>query len=225
MRLSTLDAITAAQEAKRPVVRAVRVPDGEEHVLFGDHEDPLNAQARDILRSDRAASVEVDGERWFLQPFNPPLRLVLVGAVHIAQPLSRVALLADYQVVVVDPREAFAHADRFPGLTLSDDWPDEALDALGVDARTAIVTLTHDPKLDDPALEVALRSPAFYIGCLGSRRTHAARLGRLEKKGFGEADFARIHGPVGLPIGARSPAEIAIAIMAQMTEVLRKGAA
>ena len=144
-----------------------------------------------------------------------------VGAVHIAQPLARMAALAGYLVTVVDPRTAFASDERFPGVEVSTDWPDEALEKLQLNRRTAVVTLTHDPKLDDPALATALRSDVFYIGALGSKRTHAGRLKRLGELGFGEKDFARIHGPVGLDIGAVSPSEIAISILAQITLVLR----
>jgi xanthine dehydrogenase accessory factor len=151
--------------------------------------------------------------------------MVIVGAVHITQALAPMAALAGYDVTVIDPRRAWATGNRLPGVQINDGWPDEAMEELAPDSRTAVITLTHDPKLDDPALAVALRSPAFYIGCLGSRRTHARRLERLGAQGFGESDFARIHGPLGLAIGARSPAEIAISAMAQLTEVLRKGAA
>ena len=133
------------------------------------------------------------------------------------------ARLAGWDVTLIDPREAFGSAARFPGETVSHDWPDEALEAHGVDARTAVVTLTHDPKLDDPAIARALRSQAVYVGCLGSSRTHARRVARLQEAGFGEAEIARIHAPVGLDIGARSPGEIAVAILAQITEVLRRG--
>ncbi|MCB9957341.1 MAG: XdhC family protein [Rhodospirillaceae bacterium] len=132
------------------------------------------------------------------------------------------AQMAGYQVTVVDPRHAFASAERFPGVALSNDWPDEALDALKPDARTAVVTLTHDPKLDDPALDRALRSPAFYIAALGSRKTHAARLQRLAALGHDAAALARIHGPAGLPLGAATPAEIAVSVLAEMTQALRR---
>ena len=222
MKLAVLEAVEAARSRKRPVARAVRLGDGQERILHGEGADPLDAFAQVVLRRDRAETTEVDGERWFVQPFNPPLRLVLVGAVHIAQPLARMADMAGYAVTIVDPREAFAQAERFPGVEVTDEWPDEALERLVPDVRTAVVTLTHDPKLDDPALQAALRSPAFFIGSLGSKRTHASRLGRLERKGFDADSLARIHGPVGLPIGSRSPAEIAVAILAQITEVLRK---
>jgi xanthine dehydrogenase accessory factor len=168
--------------------------------------------------------VETAAGTVFLHIFNPPLRLIVIGAVHITQPLIRMAALAGYEVSVIDPRRSFATGERFPGVTLMDEWPDDGLEALALDARTAVVTLTHDPKLDDPALEVALRSGVFYIGSLGSRRTHAARLERLTQAGFDKTALARIHGPVGLSIGAKSPAEIAISIMAQITEALRQTA-
>ena len=165
--------------------------------------------------------MEHDGRRLFLNVNNPPLRMIIVGAVHIAQPLSRMAVLAGYDVTVVDPRGAFASEERFPGLALNHDWPDEALAALAPDGRTAVVTLTHDPKLDDPALSAALRSDAFYVGSLGSRRTHTRRIERLAAEGFEPDDLARIRGPVGVDIGARTPAEIAASILAEVIAALR----
>ena len=180
------------------------------------------AEARQAFDADRSGFAE-DGKR-FLWISNPPLRLVVVGAVHIAQPLVRMARLAGHDVTLIDPREAFASEARFPGERLVHDWPDAALAAHGLDHRTAVVTLTHDPKLDDPALLAALRSPVFYIGALGSTRTHARRVARLTEAGLSEAEIARIDAPIGLDIGARSPAEIAIAILAQLTERLRRPA-
>jgi xanthine dehydrogenase accessory factor len=171
------------------------------------------------LRSDQSG-VEA-GQ--FIAVHNPALRLVVVGAVHIAQALLAMARLCGYAPVLIDPRSAFGAEARFPGQVILSDWPDAALAALQPDARTAIVTLTHDPKLDDPALAYALRSPAFYIGCLGSKRTHAKRLERLTDAGFTEPELARLHAPVGLNIGARTPAEIALSILAQVTAVLRQG--
>ena len=171
----------------------------------------------------RADQSGVEGEE-FIVLHNPPLRMVIVGAVHIAQHLVAMARACGYDPLLVDPREAFGTAARFPGEVISHDWPDEALAAFGLDGRTAVVTLTHDPKLDDPAIRVALASPAFYIGCLGSTRTNAKRLTRLTEAGFTDTDLARLHAPVGLNIGARSPAEIALSVMAQITQVLRKGA-
>lgn len=223
MKADVLAAIEKARADKRPLARAVRLDGQDECVLDGSGTGPLDLEARTVLRLDAARVLERDGARWFIQPFNPPLRLVLVGAVHISQPLERMATLAGYAVTLVDPREAFAQAARFPGVQIVDEWPDDALEAMALDARSAVVTLTHDPKLDDPALKVALSSPAFYIGCLGSKKTHAARVGRLEKKGFTPDQIGRLRGPVGLPIGAKSPPEIAVAILAQITAVLRKG--
>jgi xanthine dehydrogenase accessory factor len=178
--------------------------------------------AREALRSDESTVAEAGGRRYFIQVHNPPLRLLIVGAVHITQALAPMAALASYAVTIIDPRRAFATDNRFPGLAMTTDWPDEAMAALQPDRRTAVVTLTHDPKLDDPALAAALQSPAFYVGALGSRKTHGARLARLRDAGFDEAALARIHGPVGLSINAESPAEIAIAIMAQITAVRRQ---
>ena len=175
-----------------------------------------------VLREDRCQTIEMDGRPRFFQPFNPPLRLHVVGAVHIAQPLVRMARELAYEVTLIDPRESFAREERFEGVEVNTEWPDDALDALGIDARTAVVTLTHDPKLDDPALSAALKSEAFYVGALGSGRTHASRRKRLTAEGFDDAALDRIHGPIGLAIGARSPAEIAVAILGQITEVLRR---
>ena len=159
----------------------------------------------------------------FVALHNPPLRLAVVGAVHIAQALVPMARIAGFDPAIIDPRGAFGSEDRFPGETLLTDWPDEALAEWGLDARTALVLLTHDPKLDAAALHLALRSQAFYIGALGSPRTHAKRAERLAAAGFGADDIARIHGPIGLDIGARSPQEIAVSILAEMVHVLRRG--
>ncbi len=183
------------------------------------------AAARAALAADKSQTVEGPDGPVFLQVHNPPLRMIVVGAVHIAQALAPMAALAGYQVTVVDPRGAFATQDRFPGVEVSDDWPDEAMEALAPDSRTAVVTLTHDPKLDDPALEVALKSDAFYVGSLGSKKTHLARTKRLARLGIDADAIALIHGPAGLPIGAKSPAEIAVAILAQVIETRRRAPA
>jgi xanthine dehydrogenase accessory factor len=221
VKRATLDRLLADHRAQRPVVLATDLATGEQRLL-----DPAASDAaREALRRDECLHHEEGGRRWFLQPWNAPLRMIVVGAVHIAQPLAAMASLAGYAVTIVDPRQAFATAERFPSVALDGDWPDEALRRLAPDARTAVVALTHDPKLDDPALGVALRSPAFYVGALGSRKTHAARLERLRASGVEEARLGRIHAPVGLAIGARSPAEIAVSILAQVTERLRKPAA
>lgn len=175
------------------------------------------------FRMDRSG-FEEEAPRVFVAVHNPPLRLIVVGAVHIAQALVPMARIAGYDPVVIDPRETFASEARFPGVRLLHDWPDEAVEAVGMDRRTALVLLTHDPKLDDPALEAGLRSGCFYIGALGSTRTHAKRVARLQEAGFSEAEIGVIHGPIGLDIGAAGPAEIAVAILAEMTRVLRTDA-
>lgn len=208
--------LVAARAARQPVAAELR-PEGWTRRLLRPGQDAA-ADAR--FRTDRSG-MEEDGR--FLCIHNPPLRLAVIGAVHIAQALLPMARLAGYDPVLIDPRGAFASASRFPGETLVEDWPDEALAALAPDARTAIVTLTHDPKLDDPAIRVALRSGCFYLGCLGSKKTHARRVERLQAAGFTEAEIARIHAPVGLDIGARTPAEIAVSVLAQITQVLRTG--
>jgi xanthine dehydrogenase accessory factor len=179
------------------------------------------AAAMDAVKRDESISFNTSAGMVFVQVFSPPPRLVVVGAVHIARPLAEMGKLAGYGVSVIDPRRSFAGSNAFDGVSVSSDWPDEALAKMKPDTRTAIVTLTHDPKLDDPALDVALKSPAFYIGALGSKKTHAARKERLTERGFNDTDMARIHGPVGLDIGALSPAEIALSIMAQITAVRR----
>jgi len=226
MKRAALDAVLRAREEQRPVALITRLVDGEQRlVAAGDAglEPALALAVEEALRDDRCRTVATAAGEEFIQVFNPPLRLLVVGAVHIAQALAPLAVLLGYQVTVVDPRRSFATPERFPGVTLDTDWPDEALERRAPDARTAVITLTHDPKLDDPALHVALRSPAFYIGCLGSTRTHASRLERLREAGFEESALARLRGPLGLAIGARSPAEIALAALAQITGVLRGG--
>lgn len=225
MTPETLRALEDARAAKCPIVLATRLPGGEQSLL----PDPaagtaLNDAATQVLTQDASRTVQVDDATWFLHAFNPPLRLVIVGAVHIAQALVPLAVQLGYGVVVADPRRAFASDERFPGVSVSTDWPDEAMDALRPDSRTAVVTLTHDPKLDDPALDRALRSSAFYVGALGSRKTHAARLARLRELGHDDAALARIRGPVGLDIAAVTAPEIALSVLAQIVAV-RRGAA
>jgi xanthine dehydrogenase accessory factor len=179
------------------------------------------AAVAEAVAADRSGPL-ADDPTLFVHVYNPPLRLLIVGAVHISQALVPMARLAGYEVVVIDPRKAWASEERFPSVHLIDDWPDEAMTALAPDHRSAVVVLTHDPKLDDPALRVALHSPAFYVGALGSRKTHAKRLARLSDEGLNADDLARIHAPIGLAIGGRSPAEIAIAILAEITQVLHR---
>jgi xanthine dehydrogenase accessory factor len=225
VKASTLERLRAAQAAKAPVALLTRLTDGAQ-LLFPEDAVPeaLAAEARAALAADAARNVAFDGAAWFIHPHNPPLRLIIVGAVHIAQALVPMALPLGFAVTVVDPRRAFATEERMGGrVTISQDWPDEAMAALAPDARSAVVTLTHDPKLDDPALLVALRSPAFYIGSLGSRRTHAKRVARLAEAGLTEAEIGRIHAPVGLDIGAVTAPEIAVSILAQIVAARRQG--
>lgn len=225
MKASIFRELQQARATKRPVALVIDLSDGAEALVYADavtgtFPDAVLDEARARLRDNNSGIVEVENGRWFVDCHNPPLRVIVVGAVHITQTLVPMASVAGYEVIVIDPRASFATEERFPGIRLLDDWPDEAMETLAPDRRTAIITLTHDPKLDDPALHVALRSDAFYIACLGSRRTHAKRLDRLRQEGFDEATLARIHGPAGLDIGAVSPAEIALSVLAEMTAVL-----
>lgn len=206
--------LVAARADRQPVALVADLHSGGRSLARSGHDDRF--------RMDRSGFDE--DERVFVTIHNPPLRLLVVGAVHIAQALVQIARVAGYDPVLIDPRDTFGAQDRFPGETIVNDWPDDGVRAFGLDTRTALVLLTHDPKLDDPALEAALRSDVFYIGALGSKRTHAARVTRLRDAGFSEAEIGRIHGPVGLDIGAANPAEIALSIMAEITRVLRQGA-
>ena len=223
MKVPLLEAVQQARAAGRPVVLATRLPDGEQVLLPDAGYPALNALARQALLQEKSGTHEADGATWFLHAHNPPARIVIVGAVHIAQALVPLAAQLGYGLTVVDPRRAFATDERFPDVSVSTDWPDEALDQLRPDSRTAIVTLTHDPKLDDPALDRALKSDAFYIGALGSRKTHGKRLERLRALGHGDDALARIRGPVGLNIAAVTAPEIALSVLAQIVAV-RRGA-
>ena len=205
--------LVAARAARRAVAYVADLDSGARRLDFDGHAERF--------RMDRSGFEE--GAQVFVAIHNPPLRMIVVGAVHIAQALLPMARIVGYDPVLVDPRDAFGSQARFPGERILNDWPDEALATLGLDARTALVLLTHDPKLDDPAITAALGSEVFYIGALGSKRTHAARMERLAAKGLPAERIARIHGPVGLNIGAAGPAEIALAILAQCTQVLRLG--
>lgn len=229
MKQETLSRLLDDQAAKRAVALATDMDSGDQTLVYLDSADgpdgnngEVLSAARQAIQDDRNKVYELSGRRIFVETFNPPLRLVIVGAVHIAQPLSRMASVAGYDVTVIDPRGSFATEERFPGITLNSEWPDDGMREVDPDRRTAVVTLTHDPKLDDPGLEVALKSDAFYIGSLGSRKTHAGRVERLTAAGFTEAEINRIHAPVGLNIGSISPAEIAVSILAQITEVLHR---
>jgi xanthine dehydrogenase accessory factor len=209
-----LEDLVAARARRQAVAYVVNLSTWDRNLA--PRGGPLDAR----FRADRSG---VEGDE-FVAIHNPPLRMIVVGAVHIAQPLLLMARACGYDPVLIDPREAFGSAARFPGERILHDWPDEAMASLGPDARTAVVTLTHDPKLDDPAIRAALDSDCFYLGCLGSPRTHAKRLARLAEAGVAESQVARIHAPVGLDIGAKSPGEIAVAIMAEITQTLRRAA-
>jgi xanthine dehydrogenase accessory factor len=222
---NTLRALNEARHQQRAMVRAIDVSTGEDRLVDpGLDNSPLGLAAATAARADRSMNVEIDGRQWFLALANPAVDLVIIGAVHVAQALTKMAALVGFRVRVIDPRTSFATNDRFPGVALSHDYPDEALARVPLGRRSAVVTLSHDQKIDDPALAVALASPAFYIGALGSKKTQTARHERLKARGFSDEMLARIHGPVGLAIGAKSPEEIALSIMAQITEVLRKTA-
>jgi xanthine dehydrogenase accessory factor len=228
MKLDLLKAATEATAAGRSAALATNLRSGLQTLVQGtEKKGSLSLDSTTMsaiggaIRDDRSTTVETPDGPVFVEVFNPSLRCFIIGAVHIAQPLAQMAALAGYAVTIIDPRSAFASEARFPGVALSTEWPDDAMATLRPDRRTAIITLTHDPKIDDPALTAALRSDTFYIGALGSRKTHASRCKRLTEAGFAAADLARIHGPVGLNIGALSPAEIAVAILGQITTVLR----
>ena len=214
---SMLSDLVEAIAARRPAALSVQTATWEHRLRFADDDDLPESLAERFRRDSTAIE-----DYWFTSIFNPPLRMIVVGGVHIAQPLIAMAGLAGYDVTLVDPREAFASEARFPGVRIVHDWPDEFMEKEPPDERTAVVTLTHDPKIDDPAIEFALRSKGFYLGSLGSARTHAKRVERLAASGIEPKDLERIHAPVGLDIGSRSPAEVAVAIIAEVTKCLRR---
>ncbi len=224
MNRDLLERLLAARHDRRAVALVTDLETGAQRLVGWNEapEDVLSAALVSGFRFDRSGVTSTEEGEFFVNIYNPPLTLIVVGAVHIAQSLILIARLAGYDVTVIDPRGAFASPERFPGVTLSVDWPDEALKTVELDRRTAFVALTHDPKIDDPALTVALQSTCFYVGALGSKRTHAGRLERLEAAGVEPNALARVHAPIGLAIGARGPAEIAISIMAEMTKALRQ---
>jgi len=226
MQRATLEKLLVARREGRALVRAVNLKSGEEKLLDPASDISALGQAAAIAaREDASRRVTVDGQDWFVSVYNTPWEIVIVGAVHIAQALAALAIPAGYRVRVIDPRTPYATQERFPGVTLEQLWPDEALARRPLTARSALVALAHDPKLDDMALAAALRSDAFYVGALGSVRTHARRLTRLSATGLSKDQLAKIHGPVGLGIGARAPAEIAIAVLAELVQLRRKRAA
>lgn len=196
----------------------VLIDDTDTYGDTADVPDELLQRVREAMRRDGAVTIEFAEERYLLQIFSSPPRLIIIGAVHIAQALIPMARIAGYKVTLIDPRTAFASSERFPDTDICYEWPEKIMPGLSVDGRTAVVTLSHDAKIDEPALKAALESDAFYIGALGSKKNHARRLTRLAEHGFNDATLARIAGPIGLPLGGRSPAEIAISILAQIIQ-------
>lgn len=224
MRLSLLSDLNTECAARRSVVLVTDIGSGEQRLVREAEvaNDPLAQDLQDSLRQGKSRLVERDGRQFFLTVQTPPVRVVVIGAVHISQALAPMAKGLNLDVTLIDPRTAFATPERFPDVPVLDEWPDAVLPDLGIDQYTAVVALTHDPKIDDPALMAALASKCFYIGALGSRKTHERRVQRLTAAGFTETDLARIHAPIGLNIGAISPAEIAVSIVAEIIATLRK---
>jgi xanthine dehydrogenase accessory factor len=223
VKIDILRELNAERAARRPVIVVTDTADGTQRLVRANDiaADPLRTELARQLRMGKSGNVEVGGKKLFLNVYAPTAKLVIVGAVHISQALAPMARALDYDVTVVDPRTAFASPERFPDVPLIAEWPDVALPQLDVDHYTAFVAVTHDPKIDDPALLHAFAKDCFYIGALGSRKTHAKRAARLRAQGASEADIARIHAPIGLDIGAVSPSEIAVSIMAEITAQLR----
>jgi xanthine dehydrogenase accessory factor len=224
MQLDLLETLNTERSARRAAIVVTSVESGRQRLVKAADvaKDPLRAVLAEHLRTSKSGMEETPEGRVFLTVYVPAPQLVITGAVHISQALAPIAKLVGYDVTIVDPRTAFASTERFPDVKVIAEWPDTALPPLGVDRYTAFVALTHDPKIDDPALAHALSRDCFYIGALGSRKTHARRVERLKQQGLTDVDLARIHAPIGLAIGAVSPAEIAVAIMAQITERLRE---
>jgi xanthine dehydrogenase accessory factor len=223
VKLATLADLNAERAARRPVIVITDTASGEQRLVKAKDfaADPLRAELANALRMGKSGMVEASGKKLFLNVYAPTARLVIIGAVHISQALAPMAQSLGYDVTVVDPRTAFASPERFPDVPLIAEWPDEALPPLNIDHYTAFVALTHDPKIDDPALLHAFQRDCFYIGALGSRKTHGKRGERLKAQGAKESDIARIHAPIGLAIGAVSPSEIAVSVMAEITAALR----
>jgi len=223
VKLATLTELNAERAARRPAIVITDTANGEQRLVKAKDfaADPLRNELAAALRMGKSGMVEVSGKKLFLNVYAPTAKLVIIGAVHISQALVPIAQSLGYDVTVVDPRTAFASPERFPNVPLIAEWPDEALPPLNIDHYTAFVALTHDPKIDDPALLHAFQRDCFYIGALGSRKTHGKRAERLKAQGARDSDIAKIHAPIGLAIGAVSPAEIAVAIMAEITAQLR----
>ena len=224
MRLELLKTLNEERAARRAAVLITDTQTGEQRLVRGGEiaGDPLAEQLDGALRMGKSRSVEVDGRGYFLTVQVPPVRILCIGAVHISQALAPMARLADFDLTIVDPRTAFATPERFPDVHLIAEWPQDVLPELRIDRYTGVCLLTHDPKIDDPALIAALRADCFYIGALGSRKTHAKRVERMMAEGFSQEDLSRIHAPIGLDIGSVSPAEIAVSVLGEIIAALRK---
>ena len=224
MKDTTLDTLVLKKNNRQKIIFGTEIQTGKQLFLDSNSKNILDKKilnaSKEILANGKSGIVNINKSLWFINISLPPLRLVIVGAVHIAQPLAKIASTIGYEVSIIDPRSAFANDKRFPNIKIIKDWPEEALEDFNIDNRTAVVTLTHDPKLDDAALSAALKSNAFYIGSLGSKKTHNARIQRLKIANFNDKDINKIHGPIGLSIGAKSPEEIAVAIISEIVATL-----
>ncbi len=224
MKDTTLDTLLLKKNNRQKIIFGTEIQTGKQLFLDSNSKNILDKKilnaSKEILANGKSGIVNINKSLWFINISLPPLRLVIVGAVHIAQPLAKIASTIGYEVSIIDPRSAFANDKRFPNIKIIKDWPEEALEDFNIDNRTAVVTLTHDPKLDDAALSAALKSNAFYIGSLGSKKTHNARIQRLKIANFNDKDINKIHGPIGLSIGAKSPEEIAVAIISEIVATL-----
>jgi xanthine dehydrogenase accessory factor len=222
----TLSLILSEKNNRNTIIVATEINSGEQIIINEKNDTDINNKiliaAKNNVIQGKSEILEIESNKWFLNITLPPLRLITVGAVHIAQPLAEIATISGYEVIIIDPRAAFANNQRFPDIKIINEWPEVALNELGIDNRTAVVTLTHDPKLDDSALNAALKSKAFYIGSLGSKKTHKARVQRLKIANFSKDEIKKIHGPIGLPIGAKSPQEIAISIISEIITIRNK---
>ena len=226
MKDETLSLILSEKNNRNTIIVATEINSGEQIIINEKNDTDINNKiliaAKNNIIQGKSEILEIESNKWFLNITLPPLRLITVGAVHIAQPLAEIATISGYEVIIIDPRAAFANNQRFPDIKIINEWPEVALNELGIDIRTAVVTLTHDPKLDDSALNAALKSKAFYIGSLGSKKTHKARVQRLKIANFSDDEINRIHGPIGLAIGAKSPQEIAISIISEIITIRNK---
>ena len=226
MKDETLSLILSKKNNRNTIIVATEINSGEQIIINEKNDTDINNRiliaAKNNIIQGKSEILEIESNKWFINITLPPLRLIMVGAVHIAQPLAEIATISGYEVIIIDPRAAFANTQRFPDIKIINEWPEVALNELAIDNRTAVVTLTHDPKLDDSALNAALKSKAFYIGSLGSKKTHKARVQRLKIANFSEDEINKIHGPIGLSIGAKSPQEIAISIISEIITIRNK---